>query len=412
MTHPRLLSTLVAAGVVLGSVRADADIADLYLRKIRKGEKTFFQAGGWQHWRNRFEVFWEPNYYDLQGGWGAGEDVGAIVLLSKPRSEFQLTAFTLHSSLYKANGDNGLLYAYLPFIMPLIPQAAETGNPQAEGMTGFQLRLGGWLETAYGVVTDFQPVNNGMGNAGIMTAAGSASPVDSFVEANLPIAYLRTSAVVNNATGQTERSQVTFRYDEATWATFAEAGHVKLGNLGLIMATVDRLGGWFSADARMTDDMSFGYLQAGLHLATGAPGTHKTVGKFGTAFDFKLYGNLINPSAFIPTVAGMPSPPGTSPGFNAEFYVQMPATDWLAVFMLLMGAQTAALQQHNGDYAGAQQTEENTVKVTGDLMKAASEDDRVYGGLTLGVSYNDPMLLRTYGSYNDWYFYLHYRLFY
>ena len=405
MSRRTSITALAALAVVLGSVRADADIADLYLRKIRRGEKTFFQAGGWQHWRNRWEIFWEPNYYDLNSGWFAGEDVGALVLLSKPRSEFQLTAFTLHSFLAPANGDNALLYAYLPFFMPFIPQAAMDGDPIAEGMTGFQVRLGGWLETAYGVVTNFDPMDAGMGSG---SGIGSAtSSVDSFVEANLPIAYLRTSAVVNNTTGQTERSQVTFRYDEATWASFLEGGHVDLRDQGYVLATVDRLGGWFTTDMRLTDDLSLGYIQMGLHVASHRPGTQKAVGKFGTAVDFKLYGNLVNPHAFDPN-----APDQTKTGFNAELYVQMPATSWLAIFMLLMGAQTAAMQQNQGDYEGAQKTQEDTVKVTGDLMKAASEDDRVYGGLTIGVSYNDPLLLRTYKQFDDWYLYLHYRLFY
>lgn len=392
-----LLGCLLATA---GDARAELDIADLFLRKIQRGEKTFYQGGGWQHWRTRWELFYEPNYYFMPNQALAGYSTGAFVLLTRPRSEYQLTLFTLHDSLSRTDDEWKLMYAYLPFFAPLAPQIVTDGDGAHayQGMSGVQFRTGQWLDASYGVVSVASSVNG----------ERTGSDARSFIHANLPLAYLRSNAVVNNTTGETERSQFAFRYDEATWARFIELGRTQLGDQLFWNLNFERLGGFVNADLRFTENMEPVSLQFGVQASKFKVASQQATGKFGSAWDMRFLANVLWPSRYDAT---MPDA-GVKPGLTAELYYQMPATSWFAIFNFLLGAQSAALSSYQGKEEEAARTREETVASTQRLFEAASEDDRVYGGLTLGITRNDPQMFRSTGITDTTQVYIHFRLFY
>lgn len=400
----RFICQLAIVGCLLAGTRdahAELDIADLFLRKIQRGEKTFYQGGGWQHWRTRWEVFYEPNYYFMPGQTLAGYSLGSFVLLTRPRSEYQLTLFTLHDSLSRTDDEWRMLYAYLPFFAPLAPQIVTDGDGAHayQGMTGVQFRTGQWLDASYGVVSVSSSVND----------MRTGSDVRSFVHANLPLAYLRSNAVVNNTTGETERSQFAFRYDEATWARFVEIGRTRLGEAQFWNLSTERLGGYLNADLRFNDSLEPVSLQFGVQASKFRVSTQQATGKFGSAWDIRVLANLIWPSRYD---MSLPADTGVKAGVTAEVYYQMPATSWFGIFYLLLGMQSAALSSNAGDEAEAEKTRRETIEGSNKIFEAADEDDRVYGALTFGITRNEPQMFRSAGVLDTTQLYIHFRLFY
>ncbi len=399
----RFFTTAVRLGLVLGVLasagpaQASFDVADLYLRKIRVGEKTFYADGGWQRWRTRNDFFYET---DLIMGAGAGDprlvrpgadegpaltswSFGDLVLLTEPRSSLQLTFFTLHSTNFRADEDAGAL----PFLFIMLPMLAADGSVLYQGLTGFQLRLGDWVEGAYGILMD---MTNG------------SPEMNSFFEANLPIAFFQSSAVLAPSSGVVERLQFGFRYDEAKWMNYAEVGRLVQNHGGekvFYYAGIDGLWNVLSADLRVSDKFEIAYARFGIHMAkVDYPGLDpelaeqmtRPVGKFSSAWDLKAMATMVNP-----TIASQWSTGGADVGTHFgglfEWTYQMPFSKWVGVLGIILAAHAVALDPENEE---TQRHATSLAESSFEMIDNAKEEEVLYGGLTLGVSYNDPFLLR------------------
>jgi hypothetical protein len=405
-----LLATLSAT--TLGhvpSAEASLDIAGLYLRKVRIGERTFFQEGGWSRFRNPIDFFYETEWIPGAGssdprfgGLGGGDSdaafaawsVGGLTLLSRPRSDFQLTFFSMATGTQRATISSETMQilgaAVAPvFFVPFVPQAFKEEGTQAitQSITGFQLNHP-WLTATYGLLTDER---NG------------ATVFRSFLETNVPSLFVSSSLVT--APGRpVERGVFQLRYDRATWVGEATLGVTRTEvneRRTFVHAGFDQLFGFLSAEGRMNTDGEFAEGRFGVHLTTFEPGRPERNGKFGFAYDFKLMASAVNPAQANLWAAGL-GPDAISPGLNAEIYLQFPA-NYLLVALLVLGATA-----QDNEYDRAQ-----TIQTAMDVAALSDEDDRVYAGLTLGVSRNDAETLREVPSALDlWHFYTRLRLFY
>lgn len=379
----------VIAGVLATAAPAHAsfDVADLYLRKIRVGDKTFFADSGWQRWRTRNDFFYETDLIlgagsgdprrvrpDSEGAALTGFSVGDIVLLSEARSPYQLTFFSLHSMNFQA----GELAGFAPLLFLAMPMVGSEGTVLYQGLTGFQVRLGKWVEGAYGVLVDM--------------SQGSPN-LNSFFQANLPIAFFQSSAVLAPASGQVERLQFGFRYDEATWMNYAEVGRLVQnygGERTFYYAGIDGAWNALTVEGRVSDQFELAYVRAGLHRTSEGHGDKDSLAKFGSAWDIKALLTVVNPSVANQWGVGG----GDSElhfGGVLEFTYQAPATKFMGFFMLMMGAQAAALTE---DKEESDRTIEDSVRVASAMIENSREDEALYCGVTVGLSYNDPMLLR------------------
>lgn len=383
---------LMALPMLPRSAEGSLDMAELYLRKIRQGERTYYQNGGWSRWRNRLDLFYEADYIlgagtgdprfvspDRDGDPLGAYSVGGIVLLSHPRSAYELSFFTMISRTFEVDSDSTAL-TYLPLLAPLVPGAfaKARGVSLTQGITGFQVRFSPWLELTYGLLMDER--------------RGQAV-YRSFVETNLPRIFLKSNAVPSLGADRLERIQAEFSYDQFTWASNLDLGFLRTDvneARNFLYLGFGDLFGYVIGRARMTTGGKLAYAELGGHFTKYEYGDARRHGKFGFAWDLVVKGSLT-----VPRYANYWSDTygdnDLHPGFKAEAYIQMPVMSWLGVFSLLVTASAAALEP---DEKKREKTIKDGIKAADSAFDAADEDDRYYGGLTLGVDLNDPDTLR------------------
>jgi hypothetical protein len=398
-TMTRLSRALATLALLAPAVPAQAsfDIAQVYLRKVRQGERIYFAGDGWRTRRVRLDLSYET---DVVGDAGTADPrlvdptlngppltawtTSALLLLTPRDSPYQLTAFTLHTSNFVASDET---VGEMPIGFILFPSSAKDdggGRGLYTGLTGAQLRLSSWLEVAYGQIVDRSP-------AGVYQ-------YKTFLETNLPFVGPRFSQVVSGA-GAIERVQLAERCPDAlcgSWASLVEVGHIRQDlrvKRRFNYLEIDQLWSFVSGEVRLTDKHDLAYGRLGVHWSSGAREIHGA--KFGTGVDLKLFGTLVNPlraSQWAPETASNPADPvmqklgETRYGWSAEATVQAPALTILGFLYMLLAVQADAMtgQDHSKD----------TADVMGKMIDASSENDTVYMALTLAVSRNDPLLLR------------------
>lgn len=409
----RRLSFVVAALILTSSAPAAAslDMAELYLRKVRQGERTYFQNGGWTRWRNRLDLFYEADYIlgagtgdprfvtpDSEGDPLGAYSLGAIALLSHPRSAYQLSFFSMVSRTFEVDTENDV-FTILPLLAPLVPGAfaKERGVSLTQGVTGFQVRFEPYVELSYGLLFDERR---------------GQRVYRSFIEANVPFLFLKSNVVPAPEDDRIERVQTSLSYDQLTWASNIEAGFLRTNvndKRTFVYAGFDDLFGYVRGNVRATTDAELAYAQLGLHFSTYEYGDVRRNGKFGTAWDLVLEATVTNPrhANYWSDAFGRDE---LQPGFKAEAYVQMPMMSWLGAAMILLTASAAALEP---DEAKRQKTIDDGVKASVDAFDAADEDDSLYGGLTFGVDLNDPGTLREVpGAIDKLHIYFRFRVLY
>ena len=93
-------------------------------------------------------------------------------------------------------------------------------------------------------------------------------------------------------------------------------------------------------------------------------------------------------------------------GGKIEVYLQMPLMTWFAATVALAGVAVGAA-------TSSEEVLETSAKAAMRLFEAADEDDSIYGGLTLGVAYNDDATLREVpGAIGHYHTYMRLRFFY
>lgn len=404
---------LAAAALFFASAPAWAslDMAELYLRKIRAGERTYFQGGGWRRWRNRLDLFYEADYIlgagtgdprfvdpDADGDPLGAYSLGGIVLLTEPRSAYQLSFFTMVSRTFEVNTDS-TAFTYLPILAPLVPGAfaKERGVSLTQGVTGFQVKFNPWFEVAYGLLMDERR---------------GQRVYRSFVETNLPRIFLHANAVPSPGAEGLERLQAFFSYDQFEWASDLQAGFLRTNineSRNFIYLGFEDLFEYAIGRARVTTDMKLAYAELGVHLSKFEHGDPRRNGKFGFAWDLRLQGSLVNPryANYWSDIYGIDK---ISPGFKAEAYIQMPMMSWAGVFTMMLTVSAAALQE---DEEEREKTIKQGMKTAEDYFDEADEDDRTYGGLTIGVDMNDPQTLREVpGAVDKMHVYFRFRVLY
>lgn len=413
----RRWSLIAAASILLAPVSAAAslDVAGLYLRKVKLGERTFFQEDGWAQWRNTWDFFyeteWIPGIGDFDPRFGvpvggnleegsstafAAWSVGALVLLTRPRSDLQLTFFSLVTGTQRAHisTDTGLILTSSvlgTLAVPFIPQAftVDGSNTITQHITGFQLRYGDFVEATYGLLTDER---------------FGRTVYRNFIETNVPLLFLSSNLVTAPGADRLERLLVSFRYDQATWMTEASIGLARMEvnqRRTFVVAEIDQLAGVLSGGLRLNLEEGFAEGRLGVRLTTHRHGSARRNGKFGFAYDFKLMASAVDVQK-ANLWSGDLGGEGLALGGQAELYIQFPSILLLA----FLAAASAADSKDETDRRRGLET-------AAALADLASEDDQVYAGLTLGVSYNDAEVLREVPVARDaLHLYLRLRLFY
>ncbi len=387
----------LATGLVLAlawtePALASLDMAELYLRKVRQGERTYFQDGGWGQWRNRTDIFYEGDYI-LGAGTGdprfvmptsegdplGAYSVGGIALLSHSRSAYQLSFFTMLSRTFEVDTNNSV-FSLLPILAPFAPGAfsKERGVSLTQSVTGFQLRFQPWLQLTYGLLMDERR---------------GQTVFRSFIETNIPVIFFRGNVVPAPASDRIERLQGVFGYDQFTWASNLEVGYLRTDvnqTRNFLYLGFDQVFGMVSGQARMTKDLKLAYADIGLHLSKFDHGDARKNGKFGFAWDVTLKASVVNTreANYWSDALGQDD---LQPGYQAEVYFQMPMHAWLGVLTMMITASAAALDT---DEKRREKTIEDGSKLALRAFNAADEDDGIYGGMTVGVDYNDPETLR------------------
>ncbi|MCK6546671.1 hypothetical protein L6R52_12545 [Myxococcota bacterium] len=410
----RLLLTisLITASVALPApARASLDIAELYLRKVKLGERTFFQDGGWARWRNNLDLFYETEWIP---GAGAADprfttvaddgsafatwSVGGLALLSRPRSDLQLTFFSMLTGTGRAaiDADTAQILTtsvVATLFVPFAPQAfwAEETDTISQQITGFQLRYRGWVEATYGLLTDER---------------GGATLYRNFVETNLPAIFLASNLVTSPAADRIERLNLALRYDEAAWASKLELGFVVQNvrdNRKFLFAEIDQLMEMWSAGVRVNVEEGFAEGRLGIHMSTYPHGSAKRNGKFGFAYELQAYLSVLDLQKANLWSNALGTPDGELVyGATAELYLQFPGILLLAFVSAAAAADADTEEERQQGIANAMA-----------IADLADEDDGVYSGLTLGVAYNDAETLREVPSAVDSaHFYIRLRLLY
>jgi hypothetical protein len=400
------MATLVRALVALALLApaapalASFDIAQVYLRKVREGERIFFNGDGWQTRRVRLDLSYETDVIpeagtadprlvapSVKGPPMTAWTTSALFLLTPRNSPYELTAFTLHTSNFLASQKTA---GEMPITFMLLPSAAKDEEGGGEGLytglTGAQLRLGSWAEIAYGSIVDRSP-------AGI-------HQYKTFLEANLPFVGPRFSRVVSGA-GATERNQLALRCPASIcgkWSSLVEVGQLEQSLIvkrKFDYLEVDQLWDLLSGEVRVTEGMDLAYARLGLHYSSQPRSVRGA--KFGSAVDLKAYGTMVNPlraSEWTPESIALSNDPtlkelrATRYGWSAEVTVQAPAMTILGFLAMMMEAQAGAIDGRTREHS------ERGAKVMMDALDASSESDAVFMALTLAVSQNDPQLLR------------------
>lgn len=407
-----LASALVAASLAVPSTAgASLDIAELYLRKVKLGERTFFQDGGWARWRNNLDFFYETEWIP---GAGAADprftlladdgsafatwSVGGLALLTRPRSDLQLTFFSMLTGTGRAaiDADTAQILTtsvVATLFVPFAPQVfwAEDTDTITQQITGFQLRYRGWVEATYGILTDER---------------GGDTLYRNFVETNLPALFLASNLVTSPAADRIERLALSFRYDEASWASKLELGFAVQNvrdNRKFLIAEIDQLDDLWSGSLRVNVEEGFAEGRIGIHTSTYPHGSAKRNGKFGFAYELQAYLSILDlQKANLWSSALGAADEGLVYGATAEVYLQFPGILLLA-FVAAAAAADADTEEER------QEGLENAMAIA-DL---ADEDDGVYSGLTIGAAYNDAETLREVPSAVDaLHFYIRLRILY
>jgi hypothetical protein len=145
-------------------------------------------------------------------------------------------------------------------------------------------------------------------------------------------------------------------FDELTVGYSFLAPNPEITERRFLFARGERLFNYFTFELKLTNQGELAAFQGGLQLGTTGAGDPKRNGKFGAAFDAKLLATV--------TDAARVSPWGTALDLIAGSAPNMKEDD-----------------------------RKKTVDAAIGLAESGDEDDGVYAGVTLGLSYQDPNLL-------------------
>lgn len=408
MYRAALVFVLVLASLPR-EARGSVDVAELYIRKIRQGERTFFQDGGWRSQRNRADVFYEADYI-LGAGTGdprfvlpasdaedplGSASLGFLLLLTPTRSRYELSVYHLTNRTFQVDsGDDA--FALLPLLAPFAPRAfaVDDGLRVNQALSGFQFRFDEWFETSVGLLTD-QRLGEEVSRA--------------FFEFRSPFTGL-DGDIIPDPDGGTERLRLGLYYSQSDWFSSVQAGYFSRDineKREFIYAEVQQAFDFVNAGARLTTEGELASLFGGIQLSTFDNDDPRKGGKFGQAYDFTAQVHVVDP-----TLENLWSPSfGEAEqlfGYKLEIYFQQPMMVWLGVFQMVLTASAAALEEDEGR---RQRMIEDGVEAASASFDAADEDDSVYGGVTFGISSNDPELLRFVpGAADNLYAYFRFRV--
>ncbi len=408
--RPRSAAALLAALALTtpGPARADLDLANLYVRKIKQGEKTFLRDKGWSLARNRVDAFYEFDYVSgvfgpdgsgaepsqlfrqrqRDGDWAGAFSAGVLVRTTPADALVEATAFALVSQLGPIAVDSdsaGVIIGSTAGLAMIVPQAwaREGSTTFKQGMTGGQIRVGPFASATYGLVLDER---------------GGVGRYNHFYELSVPLFVRAQLLSAGPPFDRIERVNVALsapgvvlspllpewlHFDELTVGYSFLAPNPEITERRFLFARGERLFNYFTFELKLTNQGELAAFQGGLQLGTTGAGDPKRNGKFGAAFDAKLLATVTDAARVSPWGTALDLSPGTLTGLRAELYFQIPAA-WFGAALLLIAGSAPNMKEDD---------RKKTVDAAIGLAESGDEDDGVYAGVTLGLSYQDPNLL-------------------
>lgn len=348
---------LVAAVLSLWPVaaRAHFDIVSVYQDRI-KGFETVYYLTKDETWHRDRRVVDFFGQWDLFGHYM--NVTGGLLLNIRPEnSAIQLSLFNIFSG----------------------NQLTQDEFRNWEAVHGARLTLSNWVELSLGA--HWRQVAESPQVAGIDPSRRGRIEAATFLELNVPVAYLLSSYVV--ALDAVRRLDFRFDYDTNKYFDSVGVGIARYSfedTKWMIRASLTRLGHpefrFFTTDVRFTFE-GFAQFKTGfdyvLVLDEDFNATRR--GHFGTSFTFRAFYNLMDTSrlAFF----GKPLSGNLKHGFTAEFAAQVPAK-WVLTAIAL---SAAAYSYKEEDIQRATEMLANTIE---------HPEDIVFSKVSFIYSYNDP----------------------
>ncbi|MEL6546296.1 MAG: hypothetical protein AAFQ82_16830 [Myxococcota bacterium] len=346
----RPISSVVFLGALFGlcgEAFASVDVAELYIRKIREGERTFFQDGGWRGQRNRVDFFYEADYI-LGAGTGdprfvlpasdeedplGSASLGALLLLTPPKSLYELSVYYLTNRTFQVDGGDDA-FALLPLLAPFAPRAfaVDNGLRVNQQLSGFQFRFEDWMEASVGLLTD-QRQGEEVSRA--------------FFEFRSPLTGL-DGDIIPDPNGGTERLRLGLYYTQSEYFSSVQAGYFSREineKREFVYAEVEQLLDWVSAGARITTDGDLASVFGGVEISTYDNDDPRKGGKFGQAYNLVLQLQAVDP-ALENLWSSSFGESELLTGYKLEVYFQQPLLVWLGVFQMMLTASAAALEEN------------------------------------------------------------------